>query len=475
MAPISEQAAIRHLLRRFGLGVSPQDLAAFGSGSYRQAVEKLLEPGPDGYSLTLWDWRNRENDNLNLRQAQYQWYARLLVTRRPLQERMTIFWHHHFATSGEKVTSAFAMTEHIDTLRANALGPFPKLLHAVSKDPAMLFWLDNHLNTKAKPNENFAREVMELFTLGIGHYTEEDVQEAARAFTGWSLAAPRDNGSFAIVRGANIPNRRDLQFLFDRKNHDEGTKSVIGQSGQFNGDDILDLLCRNPQTTRFLVKKIWEWFVYPEPERALVEQLSTSFRKSGLSVSVLLREIMLSPEFRSEKAMRAVVKSPVDLCVGTLRALGAGEMFLKEFNREDDYRKSPKATNPMGFSITASKAMGMELMFPPDVAGWKDGPAWISTATVIERLKWARAIFGGNNVRTFRWPAWPLFESDPRVESAAKVLCELFDYDASPEVFASLVAAGQDASNGPITQRNANEVAARISQLMFGAPDFHLI
>ena len=284
-----------HLLRRFGLGASEAELDYYLAKGLDGAVELLLEPPPDPNSIVDPEILRNDKGRIPMPQAVNAWTLRMLATRRPLEERMTVFWHNHFATSASKVQSATLMLGQNDTLRQNALKPFPTLLDAVSKDPAMLFWLDNQQNVKGKPNENFAREVMELFTLGIGHYTETDVQEGARAFTGWALRRGGKQG--------------EGQFLYRPLQHDSGGKTFLGQTGPFNGDDVLRILCEQPRTPEFLVTKLWDWSVWPNPDPATIAPFAARYRASGMDTKALLRDIMRSREFFSDRAARAIVKS----------------------------------------------------------------------------------------------------------------------------------------------------------------------
>jgi len=246
MSALTERDRIAHLLRRFGLGASEAEMDFYGRLGWKGAIDALVdyEKTPVNFDVQPDLFANPQGV-VNIRVMQGYWYLRLLATQRPLEEKMTIFWHNHFATSADKVDSSYAMDAHIDTLRKNATGKFGDLLMAVSKDPAMLYWLDNQENVAGRPNENFAREVMELFTLGIGHYTEKDIQEAARAFTGWTYGPPR----FARLanRTARSP-RRYEEFVLVRDRHDYGEKEVLGKAGRLEGEDIIDLLSAQAQT-----------------------------------------------------------------------------------------------------------------------------------------------------------------------------------------------------------------------------------
>jgi uncharacterized protein (DUF1800 family) len=243
-------------------------------------------------------------------------------------------------------------------LRSQALGNFATLLHAIARDPAMLVWLDNARSRREAPNENFAREVMELFTLGEGHYGERDVKEAARAFTGWSLE--RETG----------------EYRFRPAFHDFGEKTVLGRTGRLDGDDVIDILLARPETARFVVAKLWREFISPEPNAAEVERWARLFRESRYEVKPLLRAMLTSEAFWSKDNRGALVKSPIDLVVGTLRTFDMRPFDLRP-------------------AVFACAALGQNPMSPPNVKGWPGGDAWITSATLLARKQWVDRVFRG--------------------------------------------------------------------------------
>ncbi|MEQ1822537.1 MAG: DUF1800 domain-containing protein [Fimbriimonadaceae bacterium] len=445
------------MLRRFGLGASEQELEFYGSSGLKGAIDKLLsyDQIPDDSLLDREAFATQKNGNFKPDQACGWWTQVLTRTKRPLQERMVVFWHNHFATSTVKVNSGYLIADQNEIFRKNATGKFSTLLSEVSKDPAMLYWLDNHLNVAGKPNENFAREVMELFTLGVGNYTEKDVQEAARAFTGWTYQKPKKQKK----NPDDIPKK--TRFVFETDDHDGGTKSVLGKSGRLNGDDVLELLCAQPQTARFITGKVWEWFVYDSPDSALIERHASVFHNSGLDIAVLLRSIMESEEFYSARAYRKLVKNPLDITVVTARQLGLGAVPLPE-----DGKPSP-AFNAIRL---ANNRMGMELMAPPDVSGWKPGTTWITSATMIERVKWADRIFAGRGAGVQF--ASLLDSAEPR--AAVAKLLSIFDAEFPATKIDILVDSATKASGGAVTAKNANAVATAVCRIIFGAPEFQV-
>ncbi len=276
------------------------------------------------------------------------WIQEMLTTPTPLTERMTLFWHNHFVSSQQKVKIARLMYAQNVTLRANALGSFRTLLHAAARDPAMVVYLDGAQNRRGAPNENFAREVMELFTLGEGHYGEQDIREAARAFTGWSI------------------DRKSGEFVFRRFLHDPGVKTVLGHSGRFDGDAVLDILLARPETAAFLTAKLWREFVSPEPDPVEVERIAKHFRESNYDLKIVLAELLTSDAFYAKENRGVLVKSPVELVVGTLRQLDLD------------------AAGAVPFAVAAA-SMGQNLMSPSNVKGWPGGETWINTTTLLAR------------------------------------------------------------------------------------------
>jgi uncharacterized protein (DUF1800 family) len=458
---VSERDKVAHLLRRFGLGASEAEVEFYGTGGLTRAIDRLLnyETVEEGFTVTYDDLVQPDKNVVAMPALVGWWTLRLLQTRRPLQEKMTLFWHDHFATSAEKVKAAGPMFAQNEILRANATGSFRTLLHDVSKDPAMIFWLDNQFNIEGKPNENFAREVMELFTVGIGHYTEKDVQEAARAFTGWGIGARRGNDTPQKVRGA---------FAFRAGLHDSGTKTIFGKTGDFNGDDVLDMLLAMPQTAKHLVTKIWEWFVYANPEKKLVNRFAAGFAKD-YEIKSLLRAIMESPEFYSQKAMRATYKNPVDFVIAAARAMGYGDVI----------GLAPGSVNirrGLGQAIAlnvAMKNMGLSLFYPPDVSGWNGGSAWISSATMLERMSLADKLFGTSSVARGRLPfTIPVARlvAGKSPSDIVRTLLTVFDAPLPPAKTKTLTDAAIRASREHPDE--PRYVGAAVARMIFASPEF---
>ena len=277
----------------------------------------------------------------------------MIATDSPMTERMTLFWHNHFTSQLPKVKWPSLMLQQNILLRHEALGNFATMLRAISKDPAMLIYLDNISNKKSHPNENFARELLELFTLGEGHYTEQDIKEAARAFTGWTV------------------DRKSGKFRFNPRVHDFGKKTFLGRTGRFDGDDIIDIILEQNRTAEFITGKFYRAFVSPEIDEAEVARIAAVFRKSGYEIKALMYEILTTDALKREANRELLIKSPIELVVGTLRTF-----------------ETPDTMGRYLFRVT--RAMGQELFNPPNVKGWPGGKAWITTGSLVERRSFLR-------------------------------------------------------------------------------------
>jgi hypothetical protein len=304
------------------------------------------------------------------------WANRMLMTRRPLEEKLTLFWHGHFATGENKVRDYRMMLRQNEMFRARASGTLRELLVGILKDPAMLVYLDNGENVKKHPNENFGRELLELFTMGVGHYTERDVREAARAFTGWSNDV--------------------LVFKFDAAQHDDGEKTFLGRTGRFNGEQIIDIILEQPGTAEFIAAKVYRYFVREDISDSVRKDLGRSFRESGYQMKPLLKRIFLSKDFYGPLSYATQIKSPVHLVVSTYKKMGLTEVpTIPDFGR-----------------MTAG--LGQSLFEPPNVAGWAGGRTWITPSTLLNRGNLFRDVLFPD-VTSFRPPDRTMSATDARV------------------------------------------------------------
>lgn len=359
----------KHLISRAGFGIHHNDIEKYKNRSPKDFYKEISNTGDyhilqtDIAGLSPEEYQelakavdkkpvNLFNKNYN-NAVKKSWHEEMIKSPSQLQEKMALFWHGHFAT---RIQQALFNKEIIEIFRKNALGNFRDLVFAVSKSAAMLNFLNNQQNKKANPNENFARELMELFTLGRGQYTEKDIRESARAFTGWSY-----NGLG--------------EFTDNKKQHDTGEKEFLGKTGNFDGADIINIILEKPACAEFITGKIYQFFVNEDPDEKLIKSLSQKFYQSNYDIMALMDEIFLSDWFYSEKNIGAKVKSPVELIVGIRRIL---PMDLQ--NRDIVYN--------------FEKLLGQELLQPPNVAGWPSGAAWIDASTLLLRMKIPAVIAG---------------------------------------------------------------------------------
>lgn len=394
---------IAHLTRRFGFGCTPAELDAYEKKGLEGTIEALIEfeKTPADFPFDPWEFAFYGQKEVALDPGRFLgwWCMRMVLTQRPLEEKLTVFWHDHFAISGSKVEFGPLMLRNNQTLRALGIGKFKDLLAAMAQDPAMILWLDCDSNVKGAPNENYAREVMELFSLGVGHYTEKDVQEAARAFTGWGLryAVTDANKTPLYEQAINAvkANRPLITSAYSPELHDDGPKTILGQSANFDWQSASAMLAGRPEAARLITTKLWEFFAYSKPEVEVVDRLAQTFRASDGSIRAVLYAIARSPEFYSEKCVRKLVKSPVDFVIPIVRQLNARAIMMG-FRKKDSQPWTPVANEIAGVAGLCAGSMlkmGMLLFYPPNVAGWDWGTAWITTDSMSERLKFADVLF----------------------------------------------------------------------------------
>ena len=381
---VSNQQKNLHLLWRAGFGPATADLASINTASTELYYKTLLassrktpayiEIADNGLKELVMGMeengamqkqqltadqkkelrvKSREGiKNLNL-----AWLGQMINSQQQLREKMSLFWHGHFST---RTVNIFYQQKLLDIIRTNALGNFGDLLKEVSKSASMINFLNNNQNRKNHPNENFARELMELFTLGRGNYTENDIKEGARAFTGWGASF---NG----------------EFVFREKQHDDDTKTFLGKTGNFNGDDILKILLEQKQTARFITQKIYRYFVNTDADPDKIEWLSNRFYQH-YNIESLMTDIFTSDWFYSEKNIGAKIKSPIELMVGIRRML-------------------PMQIDNEAVQLLLQRLLGQILFYPPNVAGWPGGKNWIDSSTLMMRLRIPELIYAGDEFK----------------------------------------------------------------------------
>ncbi len=380
-----------HLLNRAGFGGSPIEVVELWKRGREAAVDWLLREGEETLSIEelggTGGWQNARNveaiqkefraldevareeakrkDRMwqqnGIQELRFDWLQRMRRSQFPFREKLALFWHGHFATSVEKVREPFMLWSQLEKFRKSGGGDFRKLAKEMTKDPAMMRYLDSVNNRKGKPNENFAREMMELFCLGEGNYSEHDIQEAARAFTGGRI------------------NYKNLTYQFSSKYYDDGEKEMFGKRGNWDADGAVDLIVEHPACAFWITRKLWEFFVYENPEEEVVERYARKFQESGYQVKKLLREIFLSEEFQSKRAIRQQIKSPVQWLVQACRQL------------EISLPREP-------FVLSGMQRMGQILLAPPNVKGWEGGKSWINTSALLTRYNQAGSLVLGDGI-----------------------------------------------------------------------------
>jgi uncharacterized protein (DUF1800 family) len=356
-----------HLFRRAGFGATRDQLEAALAKGYEATVDELLHPEakPDLDWDIVWRYYPDMREARVIDPAQTRWVYQMINTQRPLEEKMTLFWHHLFATGFAKLNHARVMLNQIDTFRKHALDDFRTILIELSKDPAMIFWLDNQENTNDVHNENYGRELLELFAMGIGNYSEDDVKNCARAFTGWTMKNP--------IPGAQPFGRFDWEFEFRPDLHDYDEKEFLGERGNFDGTDIIDIIVRQPASAQFLCRRLYLYFVSDKPDDAAIEALTKVYFESNYDVRAVMRALLLSDFFKSRESYYAKVKSPAEHVVGVMR-------MVEDF------------TYPKWGIVDISREcryMGQDLLNPPSVEGWHVGKEWIDTGILVERINFA--------------------------------------------------------------------------------------
>jgi uncharacterized protein (DUF1800 family) len=446
-----------HLLRRAGFGGSPAEIAAFAGLPMDAAVDRLvrfpntsavmppqlaadrppraIDPAQRA-ALAKEFGKNHVDNAIALMQW---WLGRMIATPAPLQEKMTFFWHGHFTTAyqGKGITAQDVLNQN-QLFRDYALGNIRKLTLAVSHDPAMLKYLDNRANRAQHPNENYARELMELYTLGVGNYTETDVRESARAFTGYTLNA-------------------DDEFVFNPRIHDDGAKTFLGRTGNFTGDDIVGIIFQQPVASQFFARKILEFFVYDDPEPQLIDSVAAMLRKNDFELAPVMSTLLRSNVFYSPRAYRALVKSPTEFVVGTYKLLGL---------------PADAVERPV---LAAMTRMGQRLFFPPNVKGWDGGDAWLNSGTLLTRENLATsACQHPQMTQTATWLAPDRLES---TAVSAQIARNVLQDDISPDSRARLQAflgGTESAALGMLSSENLDERIRGAVYLAMATPAYQL-
>jgi Protein of unknown function (DUF1800) len=445
-------ALMAHLMRRAGFGANRDELEARTAKGYEATVEELLNPEAepvDRYEFLRYQpgfWKPVTSPGMGMA----AWFHTMLNTQRPLEEKMVLFWHQLFATGQSKIDHWHELITQVDMFRDHALGNYRDLLVALAKDPAMIYWLDNCDNHAHAVNENWGRELLELFSMGVGNFSETDVREASRAFTGWTIGYTPPRGYY---------NRWDWQFEYLEEDHDDGEKTFLGHTGNFNGEDIIDIIVQQPACHRFIARHLYNFFVADEPQvpawqttpprnPEAIDTIATAFRESKYDMRSTLRVIFNSDFFKN--ACFARIKSPAEVVISLLRLAGGFEFPAPGIGQ---LAKQPTY-------------MGQELLNPPSVEGWHTGAEWINSGTLMKRVNFAASVLGdfsrpGMRAMLARLKAHGELTPDELVDHCLDIIGPL---DVQPEVRQRLVEhAGE---GGPVRWSTAHE--AEISQKRVG-------
>ena len=376
MATKSHNALMAHLMRRTGFGATWDKLPDLVAQGYEETVEELLNPDHKAPADEFLLYRYHPTTEIpggNSAQGQANWLFHMINTERPLEEKMALFWHHVFATGNNKVDNCDMLLDQIDMFRQHGMGNYRDLLVGLARDPAMIFWLDNNENHKRAPNENWGRELLELFSMGVGNYTETDVFEASRAFTGWTIAPKMPRYPYG---------RFPWKFEFRPEDHDYTEKTFLGYTGNFDGEDIIDIVLQQPACPRFIARHLYNFFVADEPQVPAwqieeprdpdaIDTIANALVESGFEIKPVLRTLFNSDFFKSEAVRFKKTKSPIEVVVGTVN-------LIKEF-------KGPTPGLEAGLSRYPGY-MGQDILDPPSVEGWHTGKEWINSGSLVTRI-----------------------------------------------------------------------------------------
>ncbi len=374
MSNREDMALMAHLMRRAGFGANKGELERLVGEGYEATVEELIDPPddrPGGNTALLLRYHPIAlMPGATTNPGQFNWIYHMLSTQRPLHEKMALFWHQVFATGNSKIDNGDKMMEQLVMLRSHGVGNYKDMLIELSKNPAMIFWLDNNENHRDAVNENWGRELLELFSMGVGNYTEVDVREASRAFTGWTILPTLPRSPFG---------RYPWQYEFREEDHDDTEKTFLGHTGNFSGEDIIEIIVRQPATARFICRHLYNffvadevqvpaWTIEPARDEAALEIMMNAFTESGYEMKAVLRAIFNSDFFKDARFSK--IKSPVDVVLNTLKMVGAFQ-----FPEPNLAGVAPET----GY-------MGQALLDPPSVEGWNTGVEWINSGSLLARI-----------------------------------------------------------------------------------------
>ena len=454
MSSREDIALMAHLMRRAGFGATRDELERLVDQGYERTVEELLSPeehaGADENMLYR-HYPGAENPAQHFTGGRAHWLYHMLNTQRPLQEKVALFWHHVFATGNSKVDNCDNMLIQIQMFRDYGMGNYRELLIQLARNPAMIFWLDNNENHKREPNENWGRELLELFSLGVGNYTERDVFECSRAFTGWTIAAKIPRYPYG---------RFPWEFEYRPEDHDSTEKTFLGHKGRFNGEDIIDIIVQQPACAKFVTRHLYNFFVADEPQvpawniesprdPEAIKALSEVFVESGYEIKPVLRVLFNSDYFK--EAAYQKVKSPVEVVVGTLR--------LTQDMLGVDPRLEAMGAEP-GY-------MGQDMLDPPSVEGWHTGREWINSGALVGRINFVAARVSDTGLPGVQSIIKRVAADDKTITPGALVdrcLDQMGPIEVSEITRRELLA--QAESDGPVSTESETAVSRRVGEML---------
>jgi uncharacterized protein (DUF1800 family) len=390
----SNSELLAHLLRRAAFGATPQEMDTYSEMSYDDVVDSLMDFSEEDQMPDdiICRFHKDQSDLRGAPAAGANWVYRMVMTQTPLREKLCLFWHRLFATASSKLIQNRPIVNQVAMFRKHGMGTFDSLLIELSRDPAMIMWLDNQDNHATNINENYGREILELFAMGVGNYTEDDIKETARAFTGWSVMNPE----YMSIKMRNNTVRpygyMSWQYEYNEEDHDNQIKTILGETGNWDGEDAIRIICSKKATAEYLARHLYHFFVADEipvpqwphqgPRDPLaIEIMTDAYFDSGHSIRAMLEAVFKSDFFKDESSMYARIKSPAEMVVGTMRLAGPITLPSQEIY----------------YAQQACAYMGQALFLPPSVEGWQGGYEWINTGTYVERINFASRIIDNAN------------------------------------------------------------------------------
>lgn len=485
---MTEREKTAHVLRRFGLGAGRYELAQYESMGWRKALDAMVV-GPASKSLfPVSAWQSFVKEDQKLEPYSYLvagwWAMRMLLTDDPGQEKLSLFWHDHFAIDAEKVGEGAMMIGYLDVLDDHGRGKFRDLLHGVVKQGAVAFYLDGVTSNRIKPNENLARELLELFTVGIGKFKEEDVREVARSLTGWAMhyMGSYTNADYNVLLQTATKARMGVNnFAYVPALHDEGEKTILGVKKAWTGDETLDLLAQLPETAEHLCAKLWAYYGSPEPSPKATARMVETWRKTGGEIRAVLVTLGTSPEFWSPECVGQHYKSPVDFTVGLLRGTGAGVLARGLLGTIEESAPIRKELRDAGNAVHYLMGLqGLRLLYPPDVGGWDWGPAWLNASTTVARARHRDVLLSTEGDNPVGKIIIAQLVRDGFAESSERIvegIADVFDarLDAAEKAVVREAVEAAGGASAFVDAQRGPRVLAAAAQVVFLTPSYQLM